>query len=120
MTWSHKSRARCRIGRHHRALQLLQVGTVQPLHQLLGAVAAHAHGGQHGHAQLTRQYLAVNGNALALGHVHHVEHQHHGQAQRALGMSVSRAVREAGGKVSGLEGSDTGEWVLVEMNQGFA
>lgn len=33
---------------------------------------------------------------------------------RALGMSVSRAVREAGGKISGLEGSDTGEWVLVD------
>ena len=36
---------------------------------------------------------------------------------RALGMSVSRAVREAGGKVSGLEGSDTGEWVLVDCGE---
>ena len=36
---------------------------------------------------------------------------------RALGQAVSRAVREAGGKVSGLEGSDTGEWVLVDCGE---
>ncbi len=36
---------------------------------------------------------------------------------RALGQAVARAVREAGGKVSGLEGSDTGEWVLVDCGE---
>lgn len=36
---------------------------------------------------------------------------------RALGVAVTRAVREAGGKVSGLEGSDTGEWVLVDCGE---
>ena len=36
---------------------------------------------------------------------------------RALGQAVSRAVREAGGKVDGLEGSDTGEWVLVDCGE---
>lgn len=33
---------------------------------------------------------------------------------RALGASVSRAVKSAGGHVHGIEGNDTGEWVLVD------
>ena len=33
---------------------------------------------------------------------------------RALGLSAARAVKENGGKVSGLEGLDSGEWVLVD------
>lgn len=34
---------------------------------------------------------------------------------RALGLSASRAVKDAGGKVSSLEGLDSGEWVLVDF-----
>ncbi len=33
---------------------------------------------------------------------------------RALASAVSKAVKAAGGKVSGIEGTDTGEWVLVD------
>ena len=33
---------------------------------------------------------------------------------RALGYNVSNEVKQAGGEVLGLEGTDTGEWVLVE------
>ena len=33
---------------------------------------------------------------------------------RALASSVAKAVKAAGGKVSGTEGTDTGEWVLVD------
>ncbi len=33
---------------------------------------------------------------------------------RALGRSVADAVREAGEKVQGMEGTETGEWVLVD------
>ena len=33
---------------------------------------------------------------------------------RALGLAAARAVKEAGGKVSGLEGLDSGEWVLLD------
>ena len=33
---------------------------------------------------------------------------------RALANSVAKAVKAAGGKVSGTEGTDTGEWVLVD------
>ncbi len=36
---------------------------------------------------------------------------------RALGQAVRRAVRDAGGRVSGLEGSETGEWVLVDCGE---
>ena len=33
---------------------------------------------------------------------------------RALGYNVSHEVKQAGGEVLGLEGTDTGEWVLVD------
>ena len=33
---------------------------------------------------------------------------------RALARAVSKAVKAADGKVSGIEGTDTGEWVLVD------
>ena len=33
---------------------------------------------------------------------------------RALAVHVSRAVKEAGGSVDGIEGTDSGEWVLVD------
>ena len=33
---------------------------------------------------------------------------------RALAVHVSRAVKEAGGSVNGIEGTDSGEWVLVD------
>ena len=33
---------------------------------------------------------------------------------RALGRAVADAVREAGEKVQGIEGTETGEWVLVD------
>ena len=33
---------------------------------------------------------------------------------RALGYNVSQEVKKAGGEVLGLEGTDTGEWVLVD------
>ena len=33
---------------------------------------------------------------------------------RALANSVEKAVKAAGGKISGTEGTDTGEWVLVD------
>lgn len=33
---------------------------------------------------------------------------------RALGHNVSQEVKQAGGEVLGLEGTDTGEWVLVD------
>jgi hypothetical protein len=56
---------------------------VQPLQQLARAVQAHAHRADHGHAQLARQHRAVDLDALALRHVAHVQHQHHGQAQGA-------------------------------------
>ena len=33
---------------------------------------------------------------------------------RALASAVSKAVKAAGGKIGGIEGTDTGEWVLVD------
>lgn len=36
---------------------------------------------------------------------------------RALGYNVSHEVKEAGGEVIGMEGTDTGEWVLVDCGQ---
>lgn len=36
---------------------------------------------------------------------------------RALGYNVSQEVRQAGGEVIGMEGTDTGEWVLVDCGQ---
>lgn len=36
---------------------------------------------------------------------------------RALGYNVSQEVKQAGGEVIGMEGSDTGEWVLVDCGQ---
>ena len=36
---------------------------------------------------------------------------------RALAYAVSHAVKEAGGSVIGMEGDDTGEWVLVDCGQ---
>lgn len=36
---------------------------------------------------------------------------------RALGSAVSRAVKTAGGLVHGIEGTDTGEWVLVDCGE---
>ncbi len=36
---------------------------------------------------------------------------------RALAHSVSRAVKTAGGVVNGIEGEDTGEWVLVDCGE---
>ena len=69
------------LGGYHRGLQGLRGGRIQPGQQFLRAITAHTHRGQHGHAQLTGQHLTVNLNAPALGHVAHVQHQHHGQAQ---------------------------------------
>lgn len=34
---------------------------------------------------------------------------------RALASAVARAVREARGKVRGIEGTETGDWVLVDL-----
>lgn len=34
---------------------------------------------------------------------------------RALAYAVSSAVKEAGGEVLGIEGGDTGEWVLIDL-----
>lgn len=34
---------------------------------------------------------------------------------RALAYAVSSAVKESGGEVLGIEGGDTGEWVLVDL-----
>ena len=34
---------------------------------------------------------------------------------RALAYAVSSAVKEAGGEVLGIEGGDTGDWVLVDL-----
>lgn len=36
---------------------------------------------------------------------------------RALGYNVSQEVKKAGGDVLGLEGTDTGEWVLVDCGE---
>ena len=36
---------------------------------------------------------------------------------RALGYNVSHEVKQAGGEVIGMEGTDTGEWVLVDCGQ---
>lgn len=36
---------------------------------------------------------------------------------RALGYNVSHEVKQAGGDVLGLEGTDTGEWVLVDCGE---
>lgn len=36
---------------------------------------------------------------------------------RALAASVARAVKTAGGVVNGIEGGDTGEWVLVDCGE---
>ena len=36
---------------------------------------------------------------------------------RALGYNVSQEVKQAGGEVIGMEGTDTGEWVLVDCGQ---
>ena len=36
---------------------------------------------------------------------------------RALGYNVSHEVKEAGGEVIGMEGTDNGEWVLVDCGQ---
>ena len=36
---------------------------------------------------------------------------------RALGYNVSQEVKQAGGEVIGMEGIDTGEWVLVDCGQ---
>ena len=36
---------------------------------------------------------------------------------RALASSVARAVKTAGGVVNGIEGADTGEWVLVDCGE---
>ncbi len=36
---------------------------------------------------------------------------------RALGYNVSHEVKEAAGEVIGMEGTDTGEWVLVDCGQ---
>lgn len=36
---------------------------------------------------------------------------------RALGYNVSQEVKQAGGEVIGIEGTDTGEWVLVDCGQ---
>ena len=53
---------------------------------LPGAYSLHAHGLDEAitrdivHGQRAGEGLAVDLDALALGHVHHVEHQHHGQA----------------------------------------
>ncbi|WP_295476897.1 ribosome silencing factor [Sutterella sp.] len=38
-----------------------------------------------------------------------------GRQTRALAFSVSSAVKQAGGDVLGMEGEDTGEWVLVDL-----
>ena len=40
-----------------------------------------------------------------------------GRQTRALAYAVSHAVKEAGGSVIGMEGEDTGEWVLVDCGQ---
>ena len=42
---------------------------------------------------------------------------HRGRQTRALAYAVSHAVKEAGGSVIGMEGDDTGEWVLVDCGQ---
>ena len=36
---------------------------------------------------------------------------------RALGYNVSQEVKQSGGEVIGMEGTDTGEWVLVDCGQ---
>lgn len=36
---------------------------------------------------------------------------------RALASSVARAVKTAGGTVNGIEGAETGEWVLVDCGE---
>lgn len=36
---------------------------------------------------------------------------------RALASSVARAVKTAGGVVNGMEGTDSGEWVLVDCGE---
>lgn len=36
---------------------------------------------------------------------------------RALGYNVSQEVKQTGGEVIGMEGTDTGEWVLVDCGQ---
>ena len=36
---------------------------------------------------------------------------------RALGYNVSQEVKKAGGEVLGIEGTDTGEWVLVDCGE---
>ena len=38
-----------------------------------------------------------------------------GRQTRALAYSVSAAVKQAGGEVLGIEGGDTGEWMLVDL-----
>ena len=43
-----------------------------------------------------------------------------GRQTRALAYAVSHAVKEAGGSVIGMEGDDTGEWVLVDCSPMFA
>ncbi len=40
-----------------------------------------------------------------------------GRQTRALAFSVSTSVKEAGGDVIGMEGLDSGEWVLVDLGQ---
>ena len=38
-----------------------------------------------------------------------------GRQTRALARNVADKVREAGGEITGLEGEDSGEWVLVDL-----
>ncbi|KAF5289490.1 hypothetical protein FQR65_LT20824 [Abscondita terminalis] len=83
--------------RHGRRGQGARLGPVQPLQQFARAVLAHAHGGQHRHAQGVRQGLAVDGDALAPGHVAHVEHQQHGQAQAPRLQHQAQVQAQVGG-----------------------
>ncbi|MBW7862386.1 MAG: ribosome silencing factor [Rhodocyclaceae bacterium] len=38
-----------------------------------------------------------------------------GRQTRALGRNVQERVREAGGEVIGVEGEETGEWILIDL-----
>ena len=81
----------------HRRLQIARFVTVQPLQQAAGTILAHAHAFHHGHAQCLAQHSLVHHNAPALGHVAHIEHQHHGQAQRPRLQHQAQVQAQVGG-----------------------
>ncbi len=69
----------------------------QPLLEHVDPALAHRDGGDHGHAELALQRLGIEDQAVALGHVDHVERDHHRQAQRGQLEREAQVIVEIGG-----------------------